>query len=257
MATNIYGDALARKIKADLESTTAGVGASLIGIADAAGYTDAATVEAALTDLYLRKRIHHVRGVVTANIADLTAFTVASNDGLTYAAGERVLLVGQTTAAQCGIYVVGTVAVGVAPLTRAADFAAALPIVNGEIVEASEGTIWAGSEWKAMCTGAKVVATDDPLFYPRVCKAVVTLVAGTKTLNDTQGIALFSTTKSNVQVTCNTPDTVTLSIGYYAPVASRTAGKVGTGAVIVNALKADATTNTADGSSVDVLVTNW
>lgn len=252
-----YGDALARKIREWFSSTTASLGASLIGVADAGGYTEAATVEAALQDLYLTKRVHHVRGVVTANIANLASFTVASNDGLTYAAGERVLLVGQTTAAQCGIYVVGTVGGGTAALTRAADFAAALPIVNGEIVEVSEGTIWAGSTWKAMCTGAKVVATDDPVFYPRVCKCVVTLVAGTKTLDSTQGIALFSTTKSNVQATHNTPNTVTASIGLYAPVASRTAGKVGTGAVVINALKADATTDTANVSTVDVLITNW
>jgi hypothetical protein len=197
------------------------------------------------------------RGVVTANIADLSAFTVASNDGLTYAAGQRVLLVGQTTAAQNGLYVVGTVGGGTAALTRATDFAAASAIANGCVVEVSEGTLWAGSSWKAMCTGACVVGTDDPLFYPKLIKCAVTLVAGTKTLNSTQGVALFSTTKSVVMVTCNTPNTVTASIGYYAPVASRTAGKVGTGAVIVNALKNDATTNTADVSSVDVLIVNW
>ncbi|MFI0434026.1 MAG: hypothetical protein ACH36H_12910, partial [Candidatus Nanopelagicales bacterium] len=109
MTTNIWGDALARKTKADLESTTAGAGAALIGIADAGGYTAAATVEAALANIYLTKRIHHVRGVVYSNVASLAAFTVASNDGLTYTEGQRVLLANQTTAAQNGIYVVGAV----------------------------------------------------------------------------------------------------------------------------------------------------
>lgn len=195
--------------------------------------------------------------MVTGNVANLASFTVAGNDGLTYAAGERVLLAGQTTAAQCGIYTVGTVGGGTAALTRAADFASGQAIINGEIVEVSEGTIWAGSTWKAMCTGAKVVGTDDPVFYPRVCKAVVTLVAGTKTLGSAEGIALFSTTKSIVTATHNTPNTVTLTVGLFAPVASRVAGKVGTGAVVVNALEADATVNAADVSTVDVLVTNW
>lgn len=120
-----------------------------------------------------------VRGVVTANVADLTAFTVAGNDGLTYVAGQRVLLVGQSTGAQSGIYVVGTVATGTAPLTRALDFAAGAAIVNGMPVEVSEGTKWSGSTWKAFCTGACVVATDDPLFYPRVDKGHGALATGT------------------------------------------------------------------------------
>lgn len=257
MTTNIWGDALARKTKADLESTTAGAGAALIGIADAGGYTAAATVEAALADIYLTKRVHHVRGVVTANIASLSAFTVASNDGLTYTEGQRVLLAGQTTAAQCGIYVVGAVGGGTAALTRAADFASGLAIVNGEIVEASEGTLWAGSSWKAMCTGSKVVGTDDPLFYPRVVKGTLTLVAGTITLGATQGLYLLSTTTSPVVVTRNTAGTTTSTVAYAAPVASRVAGKSGTGAVLIRAEVAAGTINVADVSTLDFCITNW
>ena len=198
-----------------------------------------------------------VRGVVTANVASLSAFTVAGNDGLTYAAGERVLLAGQTTAAQNGIYVVGTVGGGTAALTRATDFAASAAIVNGCVVEVSEGTLWAGSSWKAMCTGAKVVATDDPLFYPRTVKATVTLASGVYALGATEGLYLFSTTKSKVTATYNTPDTITLSVALKCAVADRTAGKSGTAAATVKAVKADASTNTADVSTVDVVVTNW
>lgn len=199
-----------------------------------------------------------VRGVVFANVADLSAFTVAGNDGLTYTAGQRVLLTNQTTAAQNGIYVVGTVAAGSAPLTRADDFASGAAIVNGSVVEVSEGTIFAGSSWKAMCTGACVVGTDDPLFYPRVVKSTVTLVAGTVTLGSGQGLFLFSTTKSMVSITRNTANTTTATTGgYAAPVASRTAGKSGTGAVVVVAQAAAGTTNTADISTLDVVVTNW
>src|SRR5262245_50683244 len=65
--------------------------------------------------------VHKVRGVVDADVADLEAFTVAGNDGLTYAEGQRVFLAAQSTGAQIGIYVVGAVDAGVAPLTRALD----------------------------------------------------------------------------------------------------------------------------------------
>lgn len=198
-----------------------------------------------------------VRGVVTANVASLSAFTVASNDGLTYAAGERVLLAGQTTASQNGIYVVGTVGGGTAALTRATDFAASAAIVNGCVVEVSEGTLWAGSSWKAMCTGACVVGTNDPLFYPRTVKATVTLASGVYALGATEGLFLFSTTKSAVAATYNTPNTITLSVALKCAVADRTAGKSGTAAATVKAVKADASTNTADVSTVDVVVTNW
>lgn len=202
-----------------------------------------------------------VRGVVTANIASLAAFTVASNDGLTYAEGEYVLLAGQTTAAQCGVYVVGAVSAGVAALTRAPEWPDGATIDNGLMISVSEGTLWAGSTWKAMCTGAAVVGTNDPLFYPGVIHRTVTLVAGTLTLGaggDTVHTPVFSTTKTQVQITRNTANTSTGTTGGYAsPVASRAAGKGGTGAIMIRAEVAAGTINNADVSSVDVTITNW
>jgi hypothetical protein len=202
-----------------------------------------------------------VRGVVTANVSDLTAFTVASNDGLTYVEGERVLLAAQTTAAQCGIYTVGTVAAGAAPLTRATDMPTGMAITNGMVVEVSEGTIWRGSSWKAMCTGAKVVGTDDPLFYPRRWSKIVTLASGTYTAGAGGGsepVFLFSTTTSDVQATRNTAGgTLTNTTHYFAPTTGRIAGKAGTAAVVVTASVAAGTVNTADTSTINLMVTNW
>jgi hypothetical protein len=202
-----------------------------------------------------------VRGVVTANVADLAAFTVASNDGLTYAEGETVLLAGQTTGAQCGPYVVGAVSGTTAPLTRSGEWEAGEPIDNGMVLEVSEGTLWAGSSWKAMTTGAKVFGTDDPLFYPQNFHRTITLVAGTLTMGaggDTVATPVFSTTKTQVAITRNTANTTTATTGgYSAPVASRVAGKAGTGAIMVRAEVAAGTINTADISTLDVTVVNW
>ena len=202
-----------------------------------------------------------VRGVVAANVADLAAFTVAGNDGLTYAVGERVLLANQTTAAECGVYVVGTVVLGVAPLTRAADMPAGAAYVNGSVVEVSEGTIWRGSSWKVMATGAKVVGTDDPLYYPREWRKTVTLASGTY-LDGAGGgsepLFLFSTTTSSVQATRNTAGgTLTNTTHYFCPVAARIAGKAGTAAASVTASVAAGTVNTADTSTVDLVILNW
>lgn len=110
---------------------------------------------------------HTVRGVVTSNVANLATFTVAGNDGLTYAAGERVLLVGQTTGAENGIYVVGTVATGTAPLTRASDWALGTVLPPSVAVAANEGTTWKNSEWFASVAGSVTVGTTSPALYPR------------------------------------------------------------------------------------------
>lgn len=200
----------------------------------------------------------YVRGVVIANVANLASFTV-SNNGITYVAGDRVLLPAQTTAAQNGVYAVGTVASGTAPLTRVTDMPTGMTYRNGCIVHVSnEGTLLAASAWKAMCTGTAVVGTNDPVFYPQTVRAKVTLVSGTKVLGSAQGVFLYSATTSGVTATRNTAGgTLTLTTHYFCPDADRVAGVSGTGAVSVTASVAAGTVNTADTSTVDVLITNW
>jgi hypothetical protein len=205
-----------------------------------------------------------VRGVCTSNMS-LSAFVGVTGgtaqDGVTYVIGDRVLLAGQTTAAQNGIYVVGTVAAGTAPLTRAPDFFTGATVVNGCVVEVSEGTVWRGSSWKAMATGSVVIGTTDPAFYPRQFRKTVTLSSGTYVIGaggGSEALYLYSTTTSSVQATRNTAGgTLTATTHYFCPVAGRTAGKAGTAAVTVTASVAAGTVNTADTSTVDVLVSNW
>ena len=200
--------------------------------------------------------VYRARYVAYANVADLSAFVVAQ-DGVTGVAGDIVLLANQTTVAECGLYLVGTVA-GTAPLTRIAGLPAAAAYINGTVVEVSEGTLFAGSTWKSMATGAKVVGTHDPLFYPRNCRGTLTLSSGTKTLGSAEGLYLFSTTRSSVNLTLNTAGgTVTLTVGLRAAAADRTEGKSGTGALIAIAIVAAGTINVADESTVDWLVSNW
>lgn len=108
-----------------------------------------------------------VRGVVVADVADLDAFTVAGNDGLTYTAGQIVLLANQTTATEDGPYVVGTVAAGVAPLTRPSWWADGSVQGRGAEFRINEGTSWAGTVWYATLAGAVTVGTSSPDLYPR------------------------------------------------------------------------------------------
>jgi hypothetical protein len=80
-------------------------------------------------------------------------------DGVTYVAGDRVLLVNQTAAAQNGVWVVGVVAVGVAPLTRPPDWQSGATLLPNTVIQASEGTQGANGRWLVTTTGAITIDT--------------------------------------------------------------------------------------------------
>jgi hypothetical protein len=113
---------------------------------------------------------NQARNIVPANVASLSSFTVAGNDDVTNVAGDIVLLPMQTTASQNGLYVVGTVTTGTAPLTRPAGYATGATALNGMLVQVSEGTRYSSSEWKMTTTGAVVIDTTSTAWYPRVEK---------------------------------------------------------------------------------------
>lgn len=132
--------------------------------------------------------IHPARAVATSNVANLAAFTVA-HDGLTMVAGERVALVGQSTGSQNGIYVLGTVGSGTAPLTRATDFDAAAEIKPGTLIAVAAGAAGANTIWQLTNTTAPTVGTTA-LTFAQIYNATQTTAAGitiakkTVTVND-------------------------------------------------------------------------
>jgi hypothetical protein len=206
------------------------------------------------------------RGVYYGN-ASLTAFDVdnANADGLTYVAGDVVLLVAQTAAGENGPYVVGAVETGTAPLVRPAWWPTGGAIQNGIVIEVGAGGTHygpAGSSWKALCTGAMVIDTDDPLFYPREYVQTITLASGTYTIGlastatPDEPLFVFSTTKTGISITrgvAGTPHTDTVE--YRA--ATITAGKAGAAALVVRADIAAGTINASDASILNVSVRNW
>lgn len=112
---------------------------------------------------------HSARAVQPAAVASLAAATVTA-DGVTLVQGDYVLLVNQATASQNGLYVVGLVNAGNAPLTRAPDFA------TGQVFDKAhpqtceigpEGTAWANSTWKITTTGPITVDTTNHAWFPK------------------------------------------------------------------------------------------
>lgn len=107
-------------------------------------------------------QIHHVDAVATANVANLAAFVVG-HDGLTMTATQRILLTAQSTGAENGIYVLGTVAT-TAPLTRATDWDATAEVKSGSVVVVRAGTAGAGTMWKLTNATAVTVGTTAQTF---------------------------------------------------------------------------------------------
>ena len=106
-----------------------------------------------------------VVAVAHANIASLAAAAVADDfDDITVAETNRVLLPFQTTQAENGIYVVGSVAAGNAALTRAADFDAAAEMIAGASFYVQQGTLWGKRTFRFQTTGAIVVDTTALAF---------------------------------------------------------------------------------------------
>jgi len=153
------GDAGSRPIAGIIEDVVTGGVWVRVDNRLASGVTDAAAGSAA--------PVFNVRGASTANIAALATFTVAGVDGLTYVEGERILLKDQTAPAEDGIYAVGVVAGGIAPLTRALDADGADEIVSGMIVRVSEGTLGLNTEWHLDTNSPIVLGTTALVFTAR------------------------------------------------------------------------------------------
>ncbi len=128
-------------------------------------------------NMTLPQATRYVRGVVTSAIADLAAFTVASDDGLTYAEGDRLLYVPASSVA--GIYVVGKVTAGVAALTLAGDWRSGSVQPGGVQVLVNEGTTWGGTRWFASLAGPITVGASSPAFYPKEYTTTSANLSGT------------------------------------------------------------------------------
>jgi hypothetical protein len=200
------------------------------------------------------------RNVVNGNIASLAAYTVASNaavnDATLNVAGDPVLLIAQTTASENGLYIVGTVTTGTAPLTRISSMASGRVFLADEFtVTVSSGTVFGHTNWFNAVAGT--IATDSPQFFPRQVTISQALVAGTMTITS---IPVLSVTKSTVNITRRIANTSTLTVGGYCTSTGGangvTAGALGTASVIIEACVAAGTINVADVSTLELTFRN-
>ena len=99
-----------------------------------------------------------------ASTANITLSSTQVVDGVAILSGDRVLVLGQTTGADNGIYVVAA-----STWTRAQDFDGARDALKGTIVFVNEGTNNAATLWRVTSTGTNTdgslnIGTDNSSF---------------------------------------------------------------------------------------------
>ncbi len=197
------------------------------------------------------------RNVVNGNIADLAAYTVTSNaavnDATLNVEGDVVLLVAQTTAAQNGLYVVGAVTTGTAPLVRHSSMFTGMVFRADDFdVVIAAGTLFAHTRWFNSAAGT--IGTNTPAFYPESVTFSQVLVSGTAAA--IQSVPLLSATKSNILYTrTTTGGTLTNTVGYQT-VPAPTPGAIGTASIVPMAVVAAGTVQNLDTSTLLVTVIN-
>ena len=156
-----------------------------------------------------------VRGVVTANVSDLTDHRRQQRRAH-LRRRAALLLVGQTTAEECGIYVVGTVTTGAAPLTlrrrsRRRCLHRQRMRRRGQRRDAVGRLLVEGHVYRGQGHRHRRPAVLPALAAPH-------RDAGGRglTFDGDDALFLFSTTKSQVTVTRNTANTSTSTTGGYA-----------------------------------------
>jgi hypothetical protein len=138
LVSGIYVDVAGDSMTGNLTMTG---GATVTGLPAPVAGTDATNknyVDAAVAGLSWKQAVH---AMSTTNVDISSAPTTV--DGHTLSANERVLLVGQTTASENGIYKFTAAA---AALTRTTD-ADAFGELSGAAVFVEEGTLYANSGW--------------------------------------------------------------------------------------------------------------
>ncbi len=246
---NVLSAAAGIPPSSDLASTNALKGAALVGY-DGAYATVKLALDAIVPALGLETsdtasfEVKRCRAVTSANMASFTGVSTTL-DGLTLVAGNRVLVKAQSTPAQNGIYVVGTVTTGTAPWTRATDMAAASTAVNGMLFVVDAGTLGANTIHKLTNAGTITVATTGLTFetiptstqLPTLIPGKVTSVVGVEGAVTADTIEIACTVKDcNGTVITTQPEILVKTIAATANKGDLAAANVavGTAGVTVN-----------------------
>ena len=145
-----------------------------------------------------------VRVITTSNIT-LSGGAPNTVDGVSLAAGDRILVNGQGTASQNGIYEVQTLGTGVnGTWTRTVDATTNGTLLAGAIVMVTEGTVYADTQWKLVTNNPIVIGTTALNWEQNSAFAFGNIFAnGTAVLANTVGDTLTLSNGNNIVITGN------------------------------------------------------
>jgi hypothetical protein len=145
-----------------------------------------------------------VRVITVANVT-LSGGAPTPVDGVNLSAGDRVLVTGQSTGSQNGIYQVETVGTGSnGTWIRSSDTNATGELQAGAIVMVTEGTVYKDTQWKLTTNDPIIIGTTALTFEQNSAFAFGNILAnGTAVLANSVGSTVTFTAGNNIAITGN------------------------------------------------------
>lgn len=155
-----------------------------------------------------------VRVITLTNIT-LAGGAPAEVDGVSLAAGNRILVNGQSDATQNGLYQVQTLGTGSnGTWVRTSDANQDGEIQSGMVVMVTEGVVYADTPWKLVTNGDIIIGTTELVFQENYSLAFGNIYAnGTAVIANTVSGAVTFTAGDNISIVGNnTSKTVTIGV---------------------------------------------
>ena len=188
--------------------------------------------------------------VITVTNVTLSGGAPTPVDGVNLSAGDRVLVTGQSTGSQNGIYQVETVGTGSnGTWIRSTDTNATGELEAGAIVMVTEGTVYADSQWKLTTDNPIVIGTMALTFEQNSAFAFGNILANsTAVLATTVGSTVTFSPGSGIQITGNnTTKTVTIEA-----TGTATVGSISNGTSNVNVVSSGGNVTVGVGGSGNI-----
>jgi len=155
-----------------------------------------------------------VRVITTTNVT-ITGGAPSSVDGVSLSGGDRVLVAGQSTGSQNGLYQVSVLGTGSdGTWIRSVDGNETGEIDAGMIVMVTEGEVYKDTQWKLTTNDPIIIGTTALVFEQNSAFAFGNIYAnGTAVLADIVGDTVTFTPANNLIITGNaTSDTITFEV---------------------------------------------
>jgi len=153
--------------------------------------------------------------VITVTNITLSGGAPNQVDSVNLSQNDRVLVIGQSTASQNGIYLVQTLGSGSnGTWVRTSDTDVSGELLAGTIVMVTEGTVYHDTQWKLTTDDPIVIGTTSLVFEQNSAFAFGNVYAnGTAVLATSVGDVLTLTAGNNIQITGNnTAKSVTIGV---------------------------------------------